>query len=170
MGRHFSGMGVQFCHSTSLNTKNSSEIYKNWYFIMLAKGLFIGVAETKVGMVFLCFMILACESSADTSIFLISIIFLQSLQYAVAVTGWDCNQCLNLILWGRRLGRDIFFWHVSYIYSISTTKWKFQLNHIRKEKSFFVCINHTSQTKQINFRQTKTNKSWPNKFRNYNSA
>ena len=55
-----------------------------------------------------------------------------------------------------------FIWHVSYIYSISTTKWKFQLNHIRKEKSFFVCINHTSHTKQINFRQTKTNKSWPN--------
>ena len=56
-----------------------------------------------------------------------------------------------------------FFWHVSYIYSVSTTKWKFQLNHIRKLKSFFVCMNHTSQTALVC-------KSWPNKFLNYSSA
>ena len=153
----------EFCHSISLNTKNSSQIYRNWDFIIPAKWVFISVAETKVATVFLCFLLLACDSSADTPIFLILMIFLQSLQYTVVVTGWDCNQFSRswfCVPGGLEL---TFFWHVSYICSVSTTKWKFQLNHIRKLKSFFVCINHTSQTALVC-------KSWPNKFSNYSSA
>ena len=78
----------EFCHSKSPNTKNSSQTYRNWDFIIPAKWVLIGVAETKVSTVFLCFLLLACESSADTPIFLISIIFLQSLHAVCCCDYW----------------------------------------------------------------------------------
>ena len=45
-----------------------------------------------------------------------------------------------------------FFWHVSYIHAISTTKWKFQLTHIRKRKSDYVGAQKlTKQISELQF-------------------
>ena len=153
----------EFCHSTSLNTKNSSQIYRNWDFIIPAEWVFVGVAETKVATVLLCFLLLACEWSADTPIFLISIIFPQSLQCAVVVTGWDCNQSLNL----DSVSQAAWKWHSFDILAIFILSLQQNGSFIwitsEKENRFYVCVNHTSQTALVR-------KSWPNKFRNYNSA
>ena len=129
----------EFCHSTFPNTKNSSQIYRNWNFIIHAKCVFIGDAETKVATVFLCFLLLACKSSANTPIFLISIIFLQSLQYAVAATSWDCNKFLNF----DSVSQAAWKWHSFDILAISilSLRQNGSFNWIKSEKENIFCVH-----------------------------
>ena len=130
----------EFCHYTSANTNNSPQRWWNWDFIVRATWMLIGVAGTKMATVFLCFLLLTCQSSVDTYLLDIDNF---SIKLAVCCCGYwlRYNQSLNLdsvsqAAW-KRHSFDISAVSIENRFDKQNrTKWKFQLNHIRKGKSF----------------------------------
>ena len=164
MGRHFTGMAMEGILSFNMSEhKEFTSNIQKLRFYHTCKMSIYRCCRNQSGCdipVLLAFgMQVKCRHThlLDTGDF--------SIKLAVCCCGYWLTLQPVLEHWFCKPGNleVTFFWHVSYIYSISTTKWKFQLSQIRKGKSFWVWTNYTSQTALVC-------KSWPNKFWNYNSA